>query len=38
LIPEQVSRATGHLWGCAPLPVAQADLLLYAYKAVNRGQ
>ena len=32
LIPEQISRATGMLWGCAPLPVAQADLLLYAYR------
>ena len=32
LIPEQISRATGMLWGCAPLSVAQADLLLYAYR------
>lgn len=31
LVPEQVSRVSGNLWGCAPLPVAHAELLLYAY-------
>jgi hypothetical protein len=32
IVPEQVSKATGILWGCAPLPVAHADLILYAYR------
>jgi GH15 family glucan-1,4-alpha-glucosidase len=32
LIPEQVSRAGGRLWGCAPLPAGHANLLIYAYK------
>lgn len=32
LIPEQIGRATGNLWGCAPLPTAHASLLLYAYR------
>ena len=32
LIPEQIGRATGNLWGCAPLPTAQASLLIYAYR------
>lgn len=31
LIPEQIGRASGLLWGCAPLSTSQADLLLYAY-------
>jgi hypothetical protein len=31
LIPEQVSRATGNLWGCNPLSTPQGNLLLYAY-------
>lgn len=31
LIPEQVSFATGRLWGCAPLPPPQANLLYYAF-------
>lgn len=31
LIPEQISLATGNLWGCAPLPPPQANLLFYAY-------
>ncbi len=35
LVPEQVSRATGALWGTSPLPVAQADLLMYAYLPQN---
>lgn len=32
LIPEQVNRATGQLWGCPPNPTAHADLLMYAYR------
>ena len=32
IVPEQVGRASGALWGCAPLPVAQANLLLHAYR------
>ena len=31
LIPEQISRASGNLWGCAPLSTPQGNLLLYAY-------
>ncbi|MCA1809720.1 MAG: hypothetical protein ABR497_00810 [Kiritimatiellia bacterium] len=31
MVPEQVGRTTGNLWGCAPLPTAHAGLLLYAY-------
>lgn len=31
LIPEQVDRYGKDLWGCAPLPIAHACLLLYAY-------
>ena len=31
LIPEQLSRASGNLWGCAPLSTPQGNLLLYAY-------
>ena len=31
MIPEQVSFADGRLWGCAPLPPPQANLLYYAY-------
>jgi hypothetical protein len=31
LIPEQISRRTGNLWGCAPLSTPQENLLLYAY-------
>jgi GH15 family glucan-1,4-alpha-glucosidase len=32
LVPEQVGGASGNLWGCTPLPVAQACLLLYAFR------
>ena len=31
LIPEQVSCDKGRLWGCAPLPPPQANLLYFAY-------
>lgn len=31
LMPEQIGRATGALWGCAPLPVTHAALLIHAY-------
>jgi len=31
MIPEQVSFADGRLWGCAPLPPPQANLLYYAF-------
>lgn len=32
LIPEQISLANGNLWGCAPLPPPQANLLFYAFR------
>jgi GH15 family glucan-1,4-alpha-glucosidase len=35
LIPEQVSRATGNLWGCNPLSTPQGNLLLCAYDLTN---
>ncbi len=35
LVPEQVGRASGNLWGCAPLPVTQSMLLLYTYMPQN---
>ena len=31
MIPEQVCYETGRLWGCAPLPPPQANLLYFAY-------
>ena len=31
LVPEQIGRANGHLWGCAYLSTVQGCLLLYAY-------
>ena len=33
MVPEQIGRSSGNLWGCAPLPTAHAALLLYAYHA-----
>lgn len=37
MVPEQIGRASGNLWGCAPLPTAHAALLLYAYHAFPDG-